>query len=292
MTPKSDLPARLGVVALGIPLAVAVVYVGSWPLGLVLALFAAVGAWEFYAMAGAVGAVPFRTLGSATGALLVLAAAGTLSLAGYAVAAFGLLLALTLVSLALCVWVRWPNGKPFLAASTTVTGAAYVGGALAFALLLRHLPEPGGAAPSAFEGSALLFFPVVVTWIGDSCAYFGGRAFGKRKLIPRVSPGKTVAGAVASVLGSTAAAVVWIAFVVSPDARPGLGLGAAAVMGVVLSGAAQTGDLVASVLKREAGVKDSGRLFPGHGGALDRLDALLYTIPLAYVMVLVAGALA
>ena len=287
---RSELLARLPVVVLGIPAVLALAALGGWPLGLLIAAVAAIGAYEFFALAAVGGGLPFRVLGVAGTVFLVLWATVWPRFNAFAPGALAAVLTLALACLALAVWRRWPDGKPISAVSATVTGAVYVGGALAFAPLLRHLPLADGSQPEAFHGTALLFFPLAVTWVGDSCAYLGGRAWGRTKLIPQVSPGKTVAGSVASFVGSMAVAALYVA-VALPDQRPGLTPVTGALVGLALSAAAQVGDLVASVAKREAGVKDSGTLFPGHGGALDRLDALLFTVPLTYALVLVLGAL-
>ncbi len=286
---RGEFLSRLPVVVVGIPAVLGLAFLGGWPLGLLVAVVAAVGAHEFFVLAAAAGGGrPFGPLGVLATALLVLAATWMPVLDAYAVPALCVVVGLTLLCLALSIWHRWPEGKPISAVSATVTGAVYVGATMAFVPLLRHLPEADGTAPTAWAGTALLFFPIAVTWVGDSCAYLGGRAWGKTKLIPQVSPGKTVAGSVASVVGSMAFAALYVGLVL-PGLRPGLTVATAAAIGLALSAAAQVGDLVASVAKREAGVKDSGTMFPGHGGALDRLDALMFTIPLAYVLIRVAG---
>ncbi|MVW73136.1 phosphatidate cytidylyltransferase [Bordetella sp. 15P40C-2] len=127
---------------------------------------------------------------------------------------------------------------------------------------------------------------LALVWIADIAAYFAGRAFGKRKLAPKVSPGKTIAGAVAGVLG----AVVWVwgssfwagSFGESLFARLGLPLGllAAALLGAI----SIVGDLFESLLKRRAGRKDSSNLLPGHGGVYDRIDAILPVAPFAFLL--------
>lgn len=288
---KSEFLSRLPVVIFGVPLVLGLAYLGSWPLGSLVALIAAVGVHEFYALADAGAGQPFRLPGVAAVVALILIATARPELQAIAPVGFAIVLGLTLLCFALCIWLRWPGGQPISAVSATVAGAVYVGGAMAFIPLLRHMPASHSGPPTAWAGTALLFFPIAVTWVGDSCAYLGGRALGKKKLIPHVSPGKTIAGSVASLAGSMVFAAAYVAFFLSGQ-RPGLTVVSAAVMGILLSAAAQIGDLVASVAKREAGVKDSGTLFPGHGGALDRLDALLFTIPLTYLLLRVAEALA
>jgi phosphatidate cytidylyltransferase len=258
-----DLGRRVAVAAVGIPIGILLIYVGGWVLGVVLALIAFLGAREFYQMAGLTSGRPFSALGAPAAAILV----------GFA------------------VFRRGPDGSPMTAASGTVAGFLYVGGALAFAPLLHALPQVGGGTGPLGEwaGPLLLIFPITVTWMGDSGAYFSGMRFGRRKLIPSVSPKKTVEGSIGGLLVSaiTGAAIAGAAL----HSIPVWGLGAAegALVGLVLGAVAQVADLAESVIKREAGVKDSGSLLPGHGGVLDRFDAVLFNLPAFYaVMVLVA----
>ena len=123
----------------------------------------------------------------------------------------------------------------------------------------------------------------------DHLAYFFGHLFGNRRLIPHVSPGKTVVGGVAGLITSaaTGGAMGWLALGLHPE--PLVSGLTGVVLGFLLGIATQVGDLVESVFKREAGVKDSGTFFPGHGGFLDRFDATIYTLPLAYALVRLAG---
>ena len=282
---KSDLAARLAVAVVGVPVIVTIVYVGGWLLGGVIAAVAAIAAHEFNAIAAATGGRPFNRLGVASAALMVLAATWGRTFEAFSAPALALVLLLTVVCISLAIWRRWPDGSPVSAVSATVAGVIYTGGTLAFLVLIRHLPTADGAVPTAVVGTALATLPMGATWIGDSCAYFAGRAWGRTKLIPQVSPGKTVVGGVAGLAGTVVAASLWVAVFVGPGTWPGLGLASAAVIGLFMGAAAQVGDLAASVLKREAGVKDSGRLLPGHGGAIDRFDALFFTVPLFYVLV-------
>jgi phosphatidate cytidylyltransferase len=123
---------------------------------------------------------------------------------------------------------------------------------------------------------------VLSTWAGDSAAYLAGRAFGRHKLAPVVSPGKTIEGA----LGGLLAAVLVSAAVFGMSGA--LPIWAGALVGGVIGVCGQIGDLSESFLKRQAGVKDSGNLIPGHGGMLDRVDALLFAFPAALLMYWVA----
>jgi phosphatidate cytidylyltransferase len=190
------------------------------------------------------------------------------------------------------IFTRGVDGEPVLSVAVTLFGAVLTGGTLAYAVFLRHLfngqgpfdsTAVGVAAPGgAWLGTALIAFPLLLTWGNDSIAYFAGRRWGRRRLIRSVSPGKTVEGAVAGVAGTVLLATVYTVVVFQAWLGLPVGAVAGAVGGALISVAAQVGDLVESLFKREAGVKDSGGLLPGHGGLLDRLDALFFTIPVGY----------
>src|SRR5947199_929889 len=128
---------------------------------------------------------------------------------------------------------------------------------------------------SETQGPMLLLFAMVIIWVGDTAAYFVGRSIGKYKLAPHLSPNKTWEGTAASIVGSLIVAVVFARFMTVP--LPHM-LGMAAVGNV----AGQVGDLLESAYKRSAGIKDSGSLLPGHGGVLDRIDALILAIPVVW----------
>ncbi|HOD34591.1 MAG TPA: phosphatidate cytidylyltransferase [Syntrophales bacterium] len=127
------------------------------------------------------------------------------------------------------------------------------------------------------KGINWVFFIIVIAFAGDVAAFYIGRTFGKRKLAPRVSPGKTVEGIYGLVAGSVLGCVVYQHFVF-----PQLPVAHAVVMGFMGSLIGQTGDLFESTIKRASGVKDSGEILPGHGGILDRIDCLLFIIPFVY----------
>ena len=182
---------------------------------------------------------------------------------------------------------RGPQGRPLAVVGVTVFGAAYAGWLLSFALALRH-PAPGLALSDARIGMALLVFPLALTWLGDTSAMAAGKAIGGPKLAPVVSPNKTWAGSAAGLLTSVVASLAYAALVFP---RVGIAVAAweALVLGVAISVAGQVGDLAESVFKREVGMKDSSSLIPGHGGVLDRLDALYFAVPVTALLLHVLG---
>lgn len=131
----------------------------------------------------------------------------------------------------------------------------------------------------------LLIYVFILAWVSDTCAYFFGIAFGKKKLLPSVSPKKTIVGFVAGIIGTTLVSAVY-AYFVNPSF-----LIYAVVLGLFGSVAGTVGDLIASKIKREMDVKDYGRLIPGHGGVLDRFDSIMLTAPIVYYVAYVYTAL-
>ena len=184
---------------------------------------------------------------------------------------------------------REPLSEGFPAASAAVFGFLYIVVPLGMLLQLR---EQG-------SGAFLILYTLIVVWAGDTVAYYTGRAIGSHKLAPRISPGKTWEGTAGSFLGAIVSGVLVFAYsqpisiglmnahLLTPDQAflpPGgvTALWPYAVLSAVINVAAQIGDLAESLLKRGAGVKDSGSILPGHGGMLDRIDALLFAAPVIW----------
>ncbi|SFR01668.1 phosphatidate cytidylyltransferase [Desulfoscipio geothermicus DSM 3669] len=167
----------------------------------------------------------------------------------------------------LSVILYYPRFTP-LDASVTFLSIMYLGLFLYFFLL-----------STLDNGWIWLIVMLVCTWANDTAAYLVGRQWGRRRLAPAVSPGKTVEGAVGGVSGSIMAAFLVTLF------YPALPVGDLLVLGALAGLAAQVGDLVESAIKRQACIKDAGRLIPGHGGILDRFDSMLFTAPLVYYYV-------
>ena len=244
------------------PLVVAAAYFGGWAFTLVVAAAALIMAWEWNRLCGA------SALGAAILGLSVLAAI-VLGGSGMPITALAAALALAAVAGALALIFE----RAFL---WIALGTVYLAVPVVALIWLRAGPA---------EGRTLVFWLFAVVWATDIGAYLAGRAFGGRRLAPRLSPRKTRAGAFGGI-GLAALVGVGAAFV-GPGIGRGLGL---IVASLGLSLAAQAGDLAESAVKRHFGVKQSGALIPGHGGMLDRADGLLFAAPLAAAVALGAGA--
>jgi phosphatidate cytidylyltransferase len=293
---SSELARRIAFGVVAAPIAIAITIYGGAPLAALLAITAALGAWEFFRIARSDGLTPFDDVGIAIAGLIPLFAhARYLRLYNpdAQVGALSIAIVIVLALLAMSIWMRGVNGKPLSAAATTAFGAAYIGGTLSFAYAIRYhdyafAPAPVTIAGHTYgvpSGGLLLLLPLLTTWASDIGAYAFGRMLGKHKLIPSVSPGKTVEGAIGGLVGSMLIAWLYCSFVLRPTAHLGFRWNPFGVLafGVLVSVAAQIGDLAESLLKREAGVKDSSTLLPGHGGILDRCDSLFFVLPISYV---------
>ena len=273
----SELTRRIIFAVIAAPASVAIVYWGDWALAIVLSVLAALAAWEFFRMARETGALPLEAAGIALAALLPIAVhAQRLGLYTLSLTA---MVAMALVLFASTIWLRGPTGKPVSSVSITAFGVLYAG-VFAYIYALRYHDYAVGAA----AGTALVFLPIFLTWTTDVGAYAFDRMFGRKKLIPSVSPGKTVEGAVGGLGLTIVICLLYVRFILMPYAQLGLTIQGAVLFAIVVSVAAQTGDLAESLLKREAGVKDSSSILPGHGGILDRFDALLFVMPIAFLL--------
>jgi phosphatidate cytidylyltransferase len=276
----SNLVRRVGFAVTAIPLALAVVWYGGLPLAFLLALAGALGTRELFDLAARQGIHPARPFGLVSAAALPPLAYATLvapDVRALVLPAWPYLGALWVI--ALLTWVlaaRSPADKPLSAAAVTIFAVAYTSALPAFVVGIRH----SGYPERSWSGAWLVFFPLVVTWICDTAAMFGGRAIGGPKLAPAVSPGKTRSGSAAGVVGGLIVAPIFAAWVF-PRVGIEVPLWQLLAIAGVLSVVGQIGDLVESLFKREAGVKDSSHLIPGHGGVLDRLDSLYFVIPVA-----------
>lgn len=256
---RSDLAARVAAAVPAIAFAIFIVSAGGLVFALGLIFLGVLALHELYTLMARVRPINL---------------AGFLALAGMVLAAlyggqFQVLLVLACAfPLAFFLALARPRREHVSwAVATTMFGVLWIGLALSHAVLLRELPHGGG----------LLVDVLIGTFIGDSAAYFGGRAYGSRPLAPRLSPAKTVEGLVAGIVGGTFA--FWLFAVAYQDWFAGAD---ALVIGLCVALAAPLGDLFESLIKRDLDVKDTGRFFGPHGGVLDRLDAAFFTVVTGY----------
>ncbi len=264
----NNLVSRVLVGAAGLPVVLGLVWLGGWWLFALVAVAAVVGTHEFATMAR-----PLRPLTAAAYAAVLLALVGAQT-GGVVWLAAGFL---SVFPLAFALNALARTRAPATAAiGSTVLGAAWIGFGLGFVILLRHVHR---------EPRLLTFTVLLAVFAADTLAYAVGRLVGRHKLAPRVSPGKTWEGLVGGFVGG-----VFVAFVALYDDRHTyLHVWQALVLGLVVVVAAVLGDLFESALKRDMEVKDTGRLLGGHGGILDRVDALLFAAAAAYYVVLAFG---
>jgi phosphatidate cytidylyltransferase len=253
---RSELLARVIVGAPALAIAIVLVWIGGLPFAVALALLGAACLYELGQLYGEAGmALP--------AAVLVLC--GLLAAAQFGGYQQILLATLAAIPLAFVVTLFVTRGGTF-GIALTMLGIVWIGLALAHAVLLRRLPH----------GEGVVFVVLAGTFVGDTAAFLGGRAVGRTRLAPHISPNKTVEGLIFGVIG--ALLTVWVASLL----EPWLHTGDALLLGAGIAIAAPIGDLFESYVKRDAGTKDTGRLFGAHGGALDRLDAILFTAVTSY----------
>jgi phosphatidate cytidylyltransferase len=247
---------------------------GAWFLLLVNWILVA-ATWEFYGLLEAKGVHPSKKVGITASLLLAVVVYAT-GLEHVGVFLAGLVLTILVREL-----FRARIAFPIYDIATTVFGVVYVGWLMTHLVLLREMPREIGQPD--LLGCHLVLYSILIVWSCDTGAFLVGMSLGRHKLLPQVSPGKSIEGAAAGFLCAIGAAFwgrAWFAHF--PDGAPLLTVGQAVVFGCLLGVAGQLGDLVESLLKRDARVKDASSTIPGHGGVLDRFDSLLFSAPVAY----------
>ncbi len=258
----SNLTQRVITALIAAPVAVGLTFLGGWFFGGFVLVVALLAQWDLYGLAEAGGARPLKSVGLVAGGLLVLRA----------LVPFAVPLAVTLLIAGLAVELYRRIDRPLDNVALTVLGVFYPAVLAGYLVDLRL-----GSAPvlGDFEAFALTATIMLAIWASDSFAYIVGRLVGKTPLFPRISPKKTIEGSVGGVLGAVAMIallkLVWVPFLDWSDV---------VVLGIICGALGQLGDLAESLFKRSVGVKDSGAYFPGHGGMLDRIDAMLVAMPL------------
>jgi phosphatidate cytidylyltransferase len=268
--PKSNLATRFLTAGIGGPVILTLLYFGpAWGWLAFVAVAACIGAFEFFGMTHAGDRVAqLVCVGLTLGVIAVLW--------WFGMSAKVLLTLVFLVPIAALLLVLWRLGDirtATLRVTATAFGPLYLGGGLAATALLRR---DGGA-----DGASFVVLALMLSWLSDTGAYFAGRFLGKHKLYEAVSPKKTVEGAIGGLGGAVAGSLLAHFFYLRS-----LPLGHGILLALVGGALGQAGDLGESLIKRSVGVKDSGGIVPGHGGILDRIDALLVTSVTCYLYIL------
>ena len=259
----SPFVSRLAIAAILLPIVLGIVWLGGWWLfGLVL-LGGLLALHELYAMARSLRPI---VLGGYAGLILTLLGA---QLGGTTWLLAGILS--TFVAMLLVFFVSSARQNAVAGFAVTLLGVAWVGGGLAHFMLVRDIPV---------DGRLLVFTILITVFADDTAAFFVGRAIGRHRLAPVISPGKSIEG----FIGGTVAGVAVTFFALYE--QDVVSTWESLVLGLVIALAATLGDLFESAVKRDLGVKDSGRLLGGHGGVLDRVDSLLWAGPAAYFALL------
>ncbi|MCP4291990.1 MAG: phosphatidate cytidylyltransferase [bacterium] len=259
---------RLVVIVLGVPCLYFITSRGGVFFFLFVGLLILLGLREFYVLMKAKGYEPFEALGYFC----------SLAICGYAWhegVVVPLILTASLLAIMIRELFRTNMSQSLGHMAVTVFGIMYVGWLGSHLVLLRQLPVSLQLNDNI--GARLVFLVALLTWATDSSAYFFGVSFGRHKLIPRISPNKTIEGAVGGLIGAALAGWLLTRSLV-PFVTPTAGT----ILGLIVGVMAQLGDLVESLIKRDAGIKDTAELIPGHGGVLDRFDSMLFTAPVVY----------
>ncbi len=265
----SSLAGRLLAAAIFLPCFFIIAHRGGIYYLILVDLIIIFGLFEFYKMMEAKGLRPYKWIGMLSGG----------ALPWYLFFRQGMyanvLLTVTFIAVMIAELLRKEKGHAVYHISVTIFGVLYVSWLGSHLMLLRELPIIAGLDYSF--GYTFVIIVFALTWCYDTGAYTFGRMFGKHKLFPSISPGKTIEGAIGGTFLSIAGILV-VRMVM--DAR--LGIVEAILLAIAASTIGQLGDLVESMIKRDAKLKDSASSIPGHGGILDRFDSLLFTAPLIY----------
>ena len=275
-----------------------VLFTPTWAVAIATAVITVLALWEYFSLGEAIGHRAYRVWTVFCSVILVfeqwqrrpllgLIGAGTglattphiVPSSGHAIGVliltspFTLFFVFVLGLTVLTLFTRRPLVEALPAAGISSSALMLVAFPLSYAVRLHGIAE---------DGPKLLLFALVITWVADSTAYFVGRAIGKHPLAPHLSPKKTWEGSIGSMIGSLVAGWAFGYWIRMP-------LGHLLAMAAIGNVAGQMGDLLESAYKRSAGVKDSGGLLPGHGGVLDRIDALILCIPVVWYYVVVVN---
>ncbi len=293
----SELVKRIAVAVIGIPLFIGMLYLGGWWFTIFVMLISVGTLIEFFNLNSQKEAIAVRASSIVIGGLLPLVFYYTFT-EYYPLAAFFMIVSILIATPAISLSFEIFSGRKnaTLNFSSAISGIFYISLPLISMIILRNFKPLSELMP----GNTLDFFELwgytdfawlvllvlSAIWICDSAAYFGGRAFGKHKLFERVSPKKTWEGAVCGFAGAIIGSY-FLGQALLPTHPAYLTI----VIGAVAGSFGQLGDLGESLLKRDAGIKDSSNFFPGHGGFLDRFDSVLFVFPLLTATLIISGLL-
>ena len=270
LTDNRMLKKRVITALCGIPFLIAAVWFDKplpWFL-IVVAIWGVLAAFEFYRMVADSKVPPLTYFGLIWTLLFILSPHFD-----YDILAPPLLLTSAVILPLIWLILRPQKEGTLIGWAWTIAGILYIGWLLSYLVALRELDD----------GRNWVFFALFATFVSDTAAFFTGRALGKHSLAPHISPKKTWEGAIAGVLG---AIIVSLLFITPTPLSLPLSYGQAILLGLLVSIFGQLGDLAESLLKRSMGVKDSGRLVPGHGGFLDRMDSIVFAGIVVYYYVI------
>jgi phosphatidate cytidylyltransferase len=268
-----NLTQRVLMALWGVPLILGLSYAGGYFFLALVLLINGMALWEFYGMFGKQNFHAYRETGVVLSSLFIL-------VTYWASLELILIFLLAIIMIVLLLHLRISEPSASMNTSLTATGILYISGFLSILLYLRlHLSSwMVIETPENLAGKYFILLWIAI-WICDTAAYFGGRLLGKHKLAPRTSPNKTVEGAIFGLAGA-----LLIFGVVGPLFIRSLNPLLLWYSGVIVGIFGQLGDLVESRFKRDAGVKDTSSLLPGHGGFLDRFDSLIFVSPFLFIM--------
>ncbi len=308
-SPFASLPVRILVALVAIPIILWIIFQGGYWFMAFVALLSSLALWEYYGLTEAKGASPLKTLGIVTGIFLIasfvyerahLEIFGAFASIGIELSMFSqlqfqlVLVLLFLMIVALSELFR-TKGSPLVNAGATVTGVMFISLFFGTLVAIRELfpygfpvhmfrsvlPSDGNERALIDHWGGMTVATILVSlWVCDTAAYFIGLGFGRHRLFERVSPKKSWEGAIAGFVGAVATIVA-----AQQTVLPYMSLGQAIVLGALIGITGQLGDLVESRFKRDAGVKDSSGLIPGHGGVYDRFDSVVFVAPIAYLYI-------
>jgi phosphatidate cytidylyltransferase len=252
---------RIITAAIGLPILVAAVWFGTPWFTMLIAAMAAIGSLEFYKLGSQLGLQPLAPFGVLWTILIIASQHSSSNVPEQLLVTSGIIIP------AIYFLARRNRERALTGWVFTIAGIMYIGWMMRWWVGLRNLDH----------GMEWVFFGLLATFINDTCAFFCGRAWGTRPLAPSISPSKTWQGAIGGGIATVLIAVPLKVVLHLPITHL-----EAIFLGSLLSLFAQLGDLLESMLKRNAGVKDSGSLLPGHGGMLDRIDSLIFTGVIVY----------